>query len=76
MQPSDYSGNGTPKVGVYICHCGINISAKLDIAAVVDFARTLPHVAIVRDYKFMCSDPGQDLIQKDIGEHRPGVSFW
>jgi heterodisulfide reductase subunit A len=64
-------GNGSAavpstKVGVYVCHCGLNIAAKVDIERVVEFAATLPNVAVARDYKFMCSDPGQELIQKDI----------
>jgi heterodisulfide reductase subunit A len=54
------------RVGVYVCHCGTNIAGKVDIDAVVSYARGLPGVALVRDYKFMCSDPGQALIQKDI----------
>jgi heterodisulfide reductase subunit A len=59
-----------PKIGVYICHCGLNIASKVDIERVVTFAATLPNVAVARDYKFMCSDPGQDLIQQDIRESR------
>jgi heterodisulfide reductase subunit A len=55
-----------PKIGVYICHCGANIAGNVDVAKVIDFAKGLPAVAVVRDYKFMCSDPGQDLIKNDI----------
>ncbi|MGQ9646492.1 MAG: 4Fe-4S binding protein [Thermodesulfobacteriota bacterium] len=54
------------KIGVYICHCGINIAATVDIEKVTAFAKTLPHVAIARNYQYMCSDPGQDLIKNDI----------
>jgi heterodisulfide reductase subunit A len=54
------------KIGVYICHCGINIAATVDIEKVTAFAQTLPHVAIARNYQYMCSDPGQDLIKNDI----------
>jgi len=54
------------KIGVYVCHCGTNISGKVNVAHVTDFARTLPDVAMAREYKFMCSDPGQILIQDDI----------
>ena len=54
------------KIGVYVCHCGTNISGKVNVAEVAEFAKTLPNVAIARDYKFMCSDPGQELIQEDI----------
>ena len=54
------------RIGVYICHCGINIAATVDIEKVTAFAQTLPHVAIARNYQYMCSDPGQDLIKNDI----------
>jgi len=56
------------KIGVYICHCGTNIAGTVDVAQVVEFAKGLPSVAVARDYKFMCSDPGQDLIKNDIKE--------
>jgi heterodisulfide reductase subunit A len=58
--------NTNPRIGVYVCHCGINISSKVDVTRVVRFARTLPQVVVAREYKFMCSDPGQELIQDDI----------
>ncbi len=54
------------KIGVYVCHCGINIAGVLDVEALRDYALTLPNVALARDFKFMCSDPGQELIQEDI----------
>jgi len=54
------------KIGVYICHCGSNIAGIVDVAKVAEFARGLPHVAVARDYKYMCSDPGQNLIKEDI----------
>ena len=56
------------KVGVYICHCGVNIAATVDIEQVKAFAERLPHVSIVRNYSYLCSDPGQDLIKHDILE--------
>ncbi|MFX1293521.1 MAG: 4Fe-4S binding protein [Promethearchaeota archaeon] len=56
------------KIGVYVCECGINIASMVDMEKVVEFAKELPNVAIARWYKFMCSDPGQETIQKDIGE--------
>jgi heterodisulfide reductase subunit A len=56
------------KTGVYICHCGTNIAATVDVAAVADFARTLEGVVLARDYTYMCSDPGQDLIKQDIAD--------
>jgi len=57
-----------PKVGVYVCHCGINISATVDVDAVAEYAQTLPNVAVARTYSYMCSDPGQALIRNDIQE--------
>jgi len=46
------------RVGVYVCHCGINIAATVDVTAVRDFAAKLPYVTVARDYQYMCSDPG------------------
>jgi heterodisulfide reductase subunit A len=57
-----------PKIGVYICHCGMNIAPKVDVEAAVEFAKELAHVLIAREYKFMCSNPGQELIKNDIKE--------
>jgi heterodisulfide reductase subunit A-like polyferredoxin len=58
-----------PRIGVYICHCGVNISANVDVKEVAEYAGTLPGVVVSRDYLYMCSDPGQALIQQDIEEH-------
>ena len=54
------------RIGVYICHCGSNIAGTVDCAKVAEYARTLPSVAVARDYTYMCSDPGQNLIKEDI----------
>jgi len=54
------------KIGVYICHCGFNIAGTVNVEEVARYAATLPNVAIARDYRYMCSDPGQDLIKTDI----------
>jgi heterodisulfide reductase subunit A2 len=69
VRVSARNGNGAsaePQIGVYVCHCGLNIAGKVDVERVGEFAVTLPHVAVARNYTFMCSDPGQDLIQQDI----------
>lgn len=58
--------NGQVRIGVYICHCGVNIAATVNVAEVRDFIAQQPNVVVARDYKFMCSDPGQDLIKQDI----------
>ncbi|MCX6909865.1 MAG: CoB--CoM heterodisulfide reductase iron-sulfur subunit A family protein [Verrucomicrobia bacterium] len=59
-----------PRIGVYVCHCGHNIAGTIDVAAVAKFAEKLPGVVVSRDYKYMCSDPGQHLIQADIRGHK------
>ena len=58
-----------PRIGVYVCHCGSNIASKVDVEKVRDFAESLDFVVISRDYKFMCSNPGQQLIIDDIKEY-------
>ncbi|MDO5835070.1 MAG: CoB--CoM heterodisulfide reductase iron-sulfur subunit A family protein [Methanobacterium sp.] len=55
-----------PKIGVYTCHCGINIGGVVDIEAVKEYAATLPNVVVSEEYKYFCSDPGQDMIQQDV----------
>jgi heterodisulfide reductase subunit A len=57
-----------PKVGVYVCHCGINIASTVDVEAVTEFAGQLPNVVVARHYQYMCSDPGQALIKQDVEE--------
>ncbi len=54
------------RIGFYICHCGINIASRVRCPEVAEYVATLPDVVVSRDYLFMCSDPGQELIEKDI----------
>ena len=59
------------RIGVYVCHCGTNIAGVVDVQDVAEWAASqLEHrgVVIGRDYKFMCSSLGQELIEKDIKE--------
>jgi heterodisulfide reductase subunit A len=56
------------KIGVYVCHCGTNIAATVDVESLAAFAQNLDGVVIARNYSYMCSDPGQELIQEDIQE--------
>lgn len=57
------------RIGVYVCHCGSNIAGVIDVEALANWAGGLPHVALARHYKYMCSDPGQELVRRDILEH-------
>jgi heterodisulfide reductase subunit A len=58
-----------PRIGVYVCHCGSNIAGTVDVQDVARFARGLEGVVVARAYRFMCSDPGQEMIKKDIQEY-------
>jgi heterodisulfide reductase subunit A len=66
----DLSGPEAVRVGFYVCHCGTNIAATVDVKALAGYAAGLPRVAVSRDYKYMCSDPGQALIEQDIAERK------
>ena len=57
------------RIGVYVCQCGINIAATVDTGEVAQYAAALPHVVIAREYMYMCSDPGQEMIQQDVRDH-------
>jgi heterodisulfide reductase subunit A len=58
------------RIGVFVCHCGHNIASSVDVEALVAELRQHPGVAFSADYKYMCSDPGQELIRKAIAEHQ------
>lgn len=64
------NGSGAIRIGVFVCHCGTNIAGTVDVKALTDYAATLPGVVVAREYKYMCSDPGQELIKKEIREQR------
>ncbi len=66
---SKTNGHGVPRVGFYVCHCGHNIAGTVDVEAVAKYIAELPNVVVSREYKYMCSDPGQELIQQDIKDH-------
>lgn len=63
------SENTEPRIGVFLCHCGTNIAGSLSIQDVVDYAKTLPYVAVADEYQYMCSTPGQKKIEDAIKEH-------
>ena len=53
-------------IGIYICHCGTNIAGMIDVEELARKAAKLKDVSVVKDYRYLCSDPGQDLIKEDI----------
>jgi len=58
----------TPKIGVFVCSCGINIANTVDVKAVAEYAKTLPHVIHVENNLFTCSADTQVLIAQKIKE--------
>ena len=57
------------RIGVFICHCGENISRTVDVERVAQETSRIPGVVYATDYKYMCSDPGQNLLKKAVVEN-------
>ena len=58
------------RIGVFICHCGVNIAGVIDVKRVLEEIRNLPEVVHVEDYVYLCSEPGQEIIVRAIREHK------
>ncbi|MFX1455171.1 MAG: FAD-dependent oxidoreductase [Promethearchaeota archaeon] len=58
----------TPRIGVFICRCGINIAGYMDVPALVEYAKTLPDVTFSMENKYSCSQLTQDIIKEKIEE--------
>ena len=58
-----------PRIGVFVCHCGINIASVVDVEKVRDYAETLPYVEYVETNLFSCSQDSQEMIKERIREH-------
>ena len=54
------------RIGVYVCHCGLNIAGVIDVKNVTEYASKLPNVKVARDSTYLCSDAGQKRIKEDI----------
>jgi heterodisulfide reductase subunit A-like polyferredoxin len=59
-----------PRIGVYVCNCGINIAGVVDVTAAEAFARSLPHVVFSRQNLFSCSQDSLEIMKENIREHR------
>jgi heterodisulfide reductase subunit A len=72
MSDQETGGNGKHpcRVGVYLCHCGTNISKMVDVVRIAEEMGGQPNVTVSRQYKFMCSEPGQAMIIQDIQEQK------
>lgn len=64
--PADAEITEEARIGVYVCHCGLNIAGTVNCEEVAEFAATLPHVVVAKDHRYTCSDQGQELIKNDI----------
>jgi heterodisulfide reductase subunit A2 len=58
------------RVGVFVCHCGLNIAGTVDIKQLVDYSKSLPNVVFVKENRYTCADPGQEEIRKAIKENK------
>ena len=58
-----------PKLGVFVCHCGVNIGGVVDVPGVVEYAKTLPHVVYAEDNLYTCSEAGISSIKEAIKKH-------
>jgi heterodisulfide reductase subunit A len=59
-----------PRIGVYVCHCGLNIARTVDCAKVADMAATIEDVVVAREVPYACSEPGQQSIEEDIVDQK------
>ncbi|MDR1571546.1 MAG: CoB--CoM heterodisulfide reductase iron-sulfur subunit A family protein [Clostridiales Family XIII bacterium] len=57
------------RIGVFVCHCGTNIASVVDPDRLTPAAREMPGVVYAADYRYMCSEPGQQMIKDSISEH-------
>ncbi len=62
--------SGEPRIGVFVCHCGINIAGVVDVKAVAEYARDLPNIAYCEETQFACAASTQNEIQQRIHEHK------
>ena len=65
---NNMAGEQEPRIGVYVCHCGLNISQSVDCRLVAEIASGLKEVVVSKDISYACSEPGQQVIKDDITE--------
>ena len=58
------------RIGVFICHCGLNIAGTIDIKELVEYSKTIPDVVFVKENRYTCADPGQEEIRKGIKDYQ------
>ena len=68
LENKDVQRDGKPRIGVYVCHCGLNIAKTVDCRKVAEDAAELEEVVVSKDIGYACSEPGQQQIKDDIIE--------
>jgi len=69
-EPDDAPKQAAPlRVGVFVCHCGLNIAGTVDVKQLSEYAKTIPDVVFVKENRYTCADPGQEEIRKAIKEY-------
>ncbi|MDH5447628.1 MAG: CoB--CoM heterodisulfide reductase iron-sulfur subunit A family protein [Candidatus Bathyarchaeota archaeon] len=58
-----------PRIGVFVCHCGVNIAEVVDVKELTEYVKTLPDVVYAKEVRYACATLGQDKIGKSIKEH-------
>jgi len=69
MSETKSNGGAPCRIGLFICHCGSNIAKMVDVVKLANEFASHPDVVVSKEYRFMCSEPGQELIIKEIKEH-------
>ena len=72
------AGDQEPRIGVYVCHCGLNIAQSVDCKRVAESVENKDGVVLSKDIVYACSEPGQQKIKQDIidnGLDRGGHCF-
>ncbi len=69
LSPERNIAGEPPRIGVFVCHCGRNIGGIVNVPSVVEYARSLPHVAFAADNLYTCSSDTQTVIKEKIREH-------
>ena len=70
MMDNKEVGNYKKRIGVFVCHCGTNIAGTVYVDKVTEYFSKYPNIAHAENYKYMCSDPGQNLISDGIKKHK------
>ncbi|MDQ1279733.1 MAG: heterodisulfide reductase subunit [Thermoproteota archaeon] len=70
MTEQTHQNSEEPRIGVFVCYCGLNIGGVVDVPDVANYARTLPNVVYVKENRYTCADPGQEEIRKGIREYK------